>query len=388
MHDMAHSIYKLTLSATLTGGLLLGASSAQAHGPAGLFGRSSKPSTLAVYGDAPYGSGPTDTTEFDATPAFIDSINADHGISMVVHLGDIHAGSQYCTEAYDRAVFGLWRQFKKPLVYTPGDNEWLDCHKTKEGGGAYNEGTGEIDYVLDENGVPVNYAGGDPIANLALIRSIFFAKPGLTLGRKRHVLSQARFFDRRHPSDAKFVENVVWHQSKVLFVTLNLPGGSNNDQDVWYGAPAETAAQTQEREERTAADLRWLDFAFSAAKFLHEAGVVIAVQADMWDTEKGAEHQAGFDPIVSSIASHTLAFPGTVLLLNGDSHEYLSDNPLASADPLNYVHPGYDVANFHRVVVHGSTLPLEWLKLEVDPRAHAPASDDAIGPFSWQRVMP
>jgi hypothetical protein len=31
---------------------------------------------VAVYGDAPYGTGPTDTAEFEATPAlFIDSIN-------------------------------------------------------------------------------------------------------------------------------------------------------------------------------------------------------------------------------------------------------------------------------------------------------------------------
>jgi hypothetical protein len=32
---------------------------------------------VAVYGDAPYGTSPTDTAQFAATPAFIDSINAD-----------------------------------------------------------------------------------------------------------------------------------------------------------------------------------------------------------------------------------------------------------------------------------------------------------------------
>jgi hypothetical protein len=37
------------------------------------------------------------------------------------------------------------------------------------------------------------------------------------------------------------------------------------------------------------------------------------------------------------------------------------------------------------VVVHGSTSPLEWLKLTVNADRHAPASANAFGPFSWSR---
>jgi len=53
--------------------------------------------TVAVYGDAPYGTSNTDTAEFQATPAFIDSVNADPQIGSVVHVGDIHSGKQFCT---------------------------------------------------------------------------------------------------------------------------------------------------------------------------------------------------------------------------------------------------------------------------------------------------
>ena len=53
------------------------------------------PFTLAVYGDAPYGTTPTDTAEFAATPAFIDSVNADPDVRTVVHVGDIHSGKQF-----------------------------------------------------------------------------------------------------------------------------------------------------------------------------------------------------------------------------------------------------------------------------------------------------
>jgi hypothetical protein len=344
--------------------------------------------TMAVYGDSPYGTTPVDTAQFDSTPAFIDSINADPQVRLVMHIGDIHSGKQYCTEAYDQAIYGLWASFKDPLVYTPGDNEWTDCNKAAEGGGAYNKTTQEIDYVLDGSGDPVDHAKGDPVANLQLIRSIFFANPGLTLGgRKKQVLSQSQVFDPAHPTDANYVENVMWGQSKILFVTINLPGGSNNDADVWYGAPSADTAQSDEVAARTGADLRWLDAAFAVAEATGVEGVVIGAQADMWDPEKGAAHQTGYEPFVQSIASHTTAFRKPVLMFNGDSHVFQSGNPLSPTDPNYSMHPGYNVPNFHRIVVHGSTTPLEWLRLTVDPRAdrYGPTS---FGPFSWERITP
>lgn len=347
-----------------------------------------RPVTIAVFGDAPYGTNPTDTSELMATPAFVDAVNADPEVELVVHVGDIHSGKQYCTEFYDRTVYDLWSHFADPLIYTPGDNEWTDCHKAAEGGGTYDATSGQIKYVLDSSGAPVDYASGDPVENLKLVRSVFFPKPGLTLGGGRKiVLSQGLLYDPRHPSDRNYVENVMWEQNRVLFVTINLPGGSNNDQDVWYGAPVETAAQTTEREQRTGADLRWLDSAFLVARVTGVKAVAIIAQADMWDPEKGAAHQTGYEDFVRNIAENTTTFGRPVLLLNGDSHVYRSDNPLSANDPLNYMHPGYDVSNFHRVVVHGSTFPLEYLRLKVNPADNWPNGNDAFGPFSWERQI-
>lgn len=50
------------------------------------------PFTVAVYGDAPYGTKPTDTSEFNATPAFITSVDADPDVVEVVHDGDMLIG--------------------------------------------------------------------------------------------------------------------------------------------------------------------------------------------------------------------------------------------------------------------------------------------------------
>jgi hypothetical protein len=364
-------------------------------GKGGLRSGGDGPLTMAVYGDAPYGTTPTDTSEFTATPAFINAINRDRSVKLVLHVGDIHSGKQFCTFGYDQSIYDLWSQFKDPLVYTPGDNETADCHKSGEGGN------------VTSNGAYVDYANGDPVANLGLIRQIFFSKPGETLGdHPQRVVSQAQAFDPAHPDDAQFVENVMWEQSNVLFVTVNLPGGSNDDADVWYGAASPTGEQTQEVALRDAADLRWLDAAFTQARSDHVAAVVIGTQADMWDLDgKTAAHIANYEPFISEIASDTTAFGKPVLLFNGDSHVFRSDNPLVQgapcvAEPTSGAvatpctdddwanHPFYNVPNFHRIVVHGSTFPLEYLRVSVNTNRPPASGPSSFGPFSWERVQP
>lgn len=343
---------------------------------------------IAVIGDTPYGLKDSDTAQFKATPAFIKAINDDAQVSLVFHVGDIHSGKQTCSYAYNRSIYDMWTStnpltpgFRIPVIYTPGDNEWTDCHKPKEG-------------------------GLDPLANLGYVRDIFFATPGNAIAVDKAVISQAQAFDPNYPSDAKFVENVMWEQAGVVFVTLNVPGGSNNDEDNWYGNPR-TPEQTREILERTSADLRWLDKAFAFAKTNRSRAVVIQLQADMWDLDGTARkdlHIANYRQFIDSIAYHTTVFGKPVLLLNGDSHGYRSDNPLvkgaacftesgateiACSDDAYENHPnGYNVRNFHRIVVHGSVAPMEWLKLKIKHgESEGRSSANSFGPFSWQRMI-
>ena len=364
-------------------------------------------STIAVIGDVPYGTSANDALQLTDNPKFISAINADADVSAVLHLGDIHSGKSYCTETYNQTVFNQWKAFRAPLVYAIGDNEWADCHKKAEGGGLYNATTKTIDYVLDASGKPVNYASGDPLANLDLVRSIFFASPGKTAGGAMTVHTQALEFDPAFPKDRNYVENVWWMKSNVLFLTLNVPGGSNNNADAWYGTPTVSAAQTQEIADRSAANLRWLDTAFKQATTAGAAGVVIQIQGDLWYLDGNVpSHIVGYKQFVDGIAANTKAFAKPVLLLNGDSHTYRSDNPLVTGSPcvaepatggvattcnddVSTTQPyNYNVANFRRVTVHGSTAPVEYLKLSIDPYANAANGVNAFGPFSWTRVAP
>ncbi len=326
-----------------------------------------KPVTLAVFGDWPYSQSLLDNAHL-----LVNSVDADRNVSLVIHVGDIHSGSMPCTSAgilppiatsspaWNQAIYYRFQQFEDPVVYLPGDNEWSDCHKSKQ------------------------FSSGAPLKELASVRELFFAKPGVTLGRhERQVVTQAQAFDPAHPSDSQFVENVMWQESQVIFATFNMPGGSNNDTAPWSGTFADPAAQAQEVADRSGADLRWLQATFNRARDEHARAVVIVLQADMWDPEALAAGGAGLDkytPFVSALADLTLKFHRPVLLLNGDTHLYLQDRPLA--DPTSatgIIHHTPAVPNLMRVVVQGSTnAPAEWLRLTIDPRE--------AQPFKWSNV--
>lgn len=331
----------------------------------------SNPITVAVFGDWPYS-----TALLSDAPLLVNSVNNDPDVSLVIHVGDIHSGSMPCTGAglnpvpatsnpgWNQGIYNIFQQFNDALVYTPGDNEWTDCHKTKEGTSGY------------------------PLNELAAVRSLFFPKSGLTLGSNpMEVETQAKQYKRAFPADAQFVENVIWTQSKVVFVTLNVPG-SNNDTLPWSGGTGSPflneAARQQEVAERNAANLRWLNRAFDEANETHAEAVVIALQANMWDPEAllpGGDGLNAYDEFVQQLANLSLQFGGPVLLLNGDSHLYGADQPLA--DPANatgVIHHTQAVPNLTRITVQGSTNhPSEWLKLTIDPK-----SADV---FSWDNVV-
>ena len=176
--------------------------------------------TIAVIGDVPYGE--------DQEARFgelVDAINRDPHVELAAHLGDIKSGSTTCTDERFAAIADHFADFKDPLVYTPGDNEWTDCHR-------------------------VNNGSFNPLERLAAIRSRFFAQPGETLGR--------------HPADVEFqpslVENVRWVDADVAFATLHVIG-SNNGLAPWSGIgfTAPTPEQAAEVDARIQAAVSWVD---------------------------------------------------------------------------------------------------------------------------------
>lgn len=301
------------------------------------------PIDIAVIGDSPYGA--AQIAEF---PELVQAINAHPTVSTVVHVGDIKNGSSRCDTSYFQTIAGHFAMFDDALVYTPGDNEWTDCHRANNG--AY-----------------------DPLERLAVLRAMFFPVPGLALGGARKLTMSQAFID----GFATFVENQLWLESSVVFATLHLVG-SNNGLAPWFGDDTtgtkmdDPARRTAEVAARNAANLDWLDRTFALATGRNAAGVVLFMQADTWTGTAAA----GFDATVQRLAARARTFGKPVLVVQGDTHVYRTDTPLAAGDPIHGVSEA--VPHVTRIVVQGETTG-EWLRLHVDP----------AGPtlFSWERTF-
>lgn len=286
--------------------------------------------TFAVIGDVPYGD-----AEIAKFPGRIDQINADPAVRLVAHLGDIKSGSSLCSDDYFSFVSQQFARFADPLVYTPGDNEWTDCHRPNNG--AY-----------------------DPLERLQAVRTTFFPTPGTTLGQHpAKITSQA---------EQGYPENVAFERARVAFAALHIVG-SNDSLAPWTGQTAPTPEQTAEVLGRTAADIALIHDTFRAARHRDRA-VVLMTQADMFDPtvpDPSFAANFGFAPLVAAIAQESADFDGPVYLMNGDSHVANTDQPLAAGSPwLGLYGLSAAVPNLHRVTVEGSTQLDEYLRVVID----------------------
>jgi hypothetical protein len=332
---------------------LLAASVALALASSPLAASASSPgrTVLGVVGDMPYGS-----AKVSAFPGFVSFVNTDTSLDEVVHLGDIKSGSSSpCTNDYFALIRSDFDQFQRPLIYTPGDNEWTDCHQDIKNNGFYM-----------------------PTERLQKVRADFFPVAGQSLGvEKKQVLSEVTF-----PENSAYLENVMWTDANVVFATVNVPG-SNDDLDPWgTDLPADAAdypSQSEERKTRNAATMAWLEFAFAQATKSDAAGIVLMMQADMWDI---TGNLFGYDDLVKHIGNFARDFGKPVLILEGDSHIFRVDHPYTPGDPLFSVHAKTPTAaNVTRLVVEGSNTVktrFEYVRLTVDP--------SAAYLFSWERV--
>jgi hypothetical protein len=293
------------------------------------------PYSFAVIGDVPYG----DAAQ-QHLPAFIDGINADPDVRMVTHLGDVKNGSTTCDDLRLEAVRRDFDRFTDPLVHTPGDNEWTDCHRANNG--AY-----------------------QPLERLEEVRRLYFDRPGTTLGRRVPVTSLA---DRGLPEDVRY------ERAGLSFATLHVVG-SNDDLQPWtgIGLTSPTPAQVHEERARTAGNLRNLREAFRTARRHHLRGVVLQQQADMFDptvTDPSIADYSAFRPLVQALVHESRRFHGAVYLFNGDSHRFNVDQPLAAGSHwLSFYGVRGSADNLRRVTVDGSDLgEADWLKVIVQPR--------------------
>lgn len=292
---------------------------------------------FALIGDTPYAA-----YQLDQVDEMIREINASRA-QFTVHVGDIKSGSTLCSDELITQRYTQLQTLRNGLVYTPGDNEWTDCHRRNAG--MY-----------------------EPLERLAKLRSLFFSDPSLTTGeRPFRVYPQSR-----DKGFEEFVENSLFVRSNVVFSTIHVVG-SNNNLALWDGIGETAAAPRQDRLDevarRTAATLAWIDRSFDAAEKIGAAGVFIAMQADpAFEAEEGSDLRKGFEEILAKLSARSTAFARPVVLAHGDSHYFRVDKPLlAPTQDANVEDAPRRLEDFTRVETFGDG-EVHWVEVVADPK--------------------
>jgi hypothetical protein len=304
---------------------------------------------FALIGDAPYNpvvtAGAASTQQYPSPPyeRLIANINTYRQLEFVAHIGDIKAGNTLCENNVYTQNLTYFNSFRHPVLYTPGDNEWTDCHRANNG-------------------------AFDPMERLSLIRTMYFAT-NRSLGQRTFSVTR----------QAGFPENARWQIGRVIFVTVHMPGSNNNQ--------GRTAAMDAEYAARNAANLQWINEAFNLAQSdPKNVGVMFFFQANPFErfVEAGQGYAvSGFSGFISTIRARTLAYNKPVAVAHGDTHYMRVDHPLTGAYPactgglqgpvppcVPLAVPGSPtdrVNNFTRVEVFAQN-DVHWIKVGVDPK--------------------
>jgi hypothetical protein len=227
------------------------------------------------------------------------------------------------------------------VVYTPGDNEWTDCHRERAG-------------------------ALDPRQRLQRVREVLFADPSvLRLDRLNPILPQG-------PDAKAYPETYAFIRDDILFVVLHVVG-SNNGND-----PRNPEA-VEEFRGRETLNLRFLRENAERARAEQAVAVVLIFHANPgFETRPPPSGYAGLhEGILDLLAT----YPGPVLALHGDTHRFKFDRPLV--DPKT----GEPVARFVRAEVPGSPI-VGGLWISIDPERDPPFAVTEVYPVSRDRLAP
>ncbi|WP_414664690.1 hypothetical protein [Horticoccus sp. 23ND18S-11] len=256
--------------------------------------------SFVAFGCMPYGR-----ENFAAYERLLMEISRQHP-AFTVHCGDTKTGSEPPTEAFLVQVKTWFNTIEGAVMYTPGDNEWTDVHRTNNG-------------------------HEDPLVWLGKLRATYFSEER-SLGRAPIPLVT----QRRDPAFAKFVENARWTRGGVVFATVHVVGSNNNHQPDVPGAVAEFR-------ERDAANAAWVRAAFAEARATNAPGVALFFQAQPFSSAAAANkggRESGFTRFLATVEEEARAFAKPVLLVHADEHRYRLEPRITfpgSAAPLDNV---------------------------------------------------
>ena len=249
--------------------------------------------SFVALGDMPYGKPEKAYPPYERLLAAINGAQP----AFSIHIGDIKSGGTACSDEEFQNQLDFFNTLNAALIYTPGDNEWTDCHRKKAG-------------------------AMDPLERLAKLREMFF-KSGQSLGKQPMALTRQADVS----AHAQIVENARWQFQGVTFATAHVVGSNNNFE-------ARDARAVEEYFQRNDANIAWLNDAFDAAEQEASAAMVLAIHANVFiGADEGRWPGGnGFKDFVGAFVKRAEAFKKPILLIHGDSHTFRIDQPFKGSD--------------------------------------------------------
>ena len=277
-----------------------------------------KPFTFVALGDMPYGK---PAKVYPPFKALIGQINALKP-AFTTHVGDTKSGSTPCSDKMLLDQLDFMNSFDAPLVYTPGDNEWTDCHRKKAG-------------------------RFDPIERLAFLRKHYFSRGPQSLGKAPMKLERQSDLMKEfagYPENARFVKE------GVHFITAHVVGSNNNFEVRDRRAIAEFFA-------RDKANVAWLNAGFEEAMAAKAKALVLVIHADMFKPgffrakKEAFSGASGFKRFGDALIKAAAAFKKPVLLIYGDTHVYDIMRPFRKKAPNVVALQVFGAKHMHAVKV-------------------------------------
>lgn len=323
---------------------------------------SAKPFDFVALGDTAYNL-PRDYPVYRALIQTINSIDP----AFSIHIGDTW-GALECSKNSHETVRDFFAEYDHPVIYTPGDNEWVDCLKPEyvELASRFIAGTGtpeDLATIADGLSLDGGYArklSADGFSSLADIRETFFST-NKSLGSNPLTLTRQADVSEFE----EMVENALWDHEGLVFGTVHVTGSGNN----FFINNQERALEAIARNR---ANVAWIKQIFTAAEAHEAKAVVIALHAGMFTDRRdgrftGLAVQGGtngpFHWIVLAIRDLGAHFGKPVLVIHGDFHEFEIDRPFlvsgGESKPPKY-------ANITRLQVYGAP-ELKAVRVSVEP---------------------
>jgi hypothetical protein len=329
---------------------------------------------IGLWGDLPYSD-----AQALGIPKLLADMNSQN-LAFTVHDGDLKQGNglPICDNTLYSTALANFNSLHAPAIFTPGDNDWVDCDRPNNGG--FNS----LERLSHEREVFFNthYSLGMHRLRQAVQTDVFTTPcKGFGAGTGTTTVNAPQGLDTLTYTTVGCLENRRWTYRGVTYATLNIQGSCNNR----CGDHFDTTEATY----REAAVKAWMQETFQVAKDRNSAGVMFISQADPGFSDRPVESEPardpktllcktsgtgacvppttveGFQDFLLALRAEVIAFGKPVAYVHGDTHYFRVDKPFLDS-------AGGRLENFTRIETFGDnaangTNDVNWVKVLVDP---------------------